>query len=151
MVFEIRNVNLEDGALLAPLIAELGYPTSPERLAGRLATIQERRDFATLLAESNGVIAGVICVTLVPSLYRDGLQGAIVALVVSSAFRGRGLGKLLVERGECWLAENGAQRLTINPSTHRQDAQRLYTRLGYEATGTRFTKALPGAMRDDAT
>ena len=142
MEIEIRSACSGDEVGLAPLMAELGYPTSPDALAVRLAVILGREDFSTFVAEMDGTIAGMICVTTAPSLYRDGLQGAIVALVVSSAFRGRGLARVLIERGESWLAENGAQRATVNPSTHRSDAHRLYTRHGYEATGTRFTKTL---------
>ena len=143
MNIEVRPACLGDKIMLTPLMAELGYPTSPDELAVRLATILAREDFATFVAEVDGTIAGMICVTLAPSLYRDGLQGAIVALIVSPAFRGHGLAALLVERGEHWLASNGARRAAVNPSTHRGDAHRLYARLGYEATGTRFTKTLP--------
>lgn len=142
MDIEVRPAHLSDEVGLAPLMAELGYPTSPTELAVRLATILGREDFATFVAEVDGTAAGMICVTAAPSLYRDGLQGAIVVLVVSSAFRGRGLASALIERGESWLANSGARRATVNPSVHRGDAHRLYIRHGYEATGTRFTKTL---------
>jgi ribosomal protein S18 acetylase RimI-like enzyme len=138
----IRPVRIEDVTELAPVMAELGYPTDVDSLASRVAIIVGRPDFATFVAEANGVVAGMITVTLAPSIYRDGLQGAIVALVVSASHRGRGLAGRLVEKGERWLVDNGALRATVNPSNHRIDAHALYRRLGYDATGTRFTKLL---------
>ncbi len=123
-------------------MGELGYPSTAEDLARRMAAILPREDFATLVAEADGEVAGLICVTVVPSLYRTDPPGAITALVVSSAFRGRGVARLLIDAGERWLRDRGVRYATVNPSTHRTDAHHLYTRLGYAATGTRFSKAL---------
>jgi GNAT superfamily N-acetyltransferase len=123
-------------------MAELGYPTAPEEMAARLEVLERRVDFATFVAEADGTVAGMIGVTVSPSLYRSDLLGAIVALVVSSEFRGRGIAARLVDQGEQWLRDAGARRATVNPSAHREDAHRLYARLGYEATGVRFSKAL---------
>jgi GNAT superfamily N-acetyltransferase len=139
---DIRPATAADAPALAPLMAELGYPTTPEEMAARLEILQGRADFATLVAEVDGAIAGMVGVTVSPSLYRSDLLGAIVALVVSSGFRGRGIAARLVDRGEQWLRDAGAPRATVNPSTHREDAHRLYARLGYEATGVRFSKPL---------
>ncbi len=139
---DIRHAAAADAPALAHLMAELGYPTTPEEMAARLGVLRGRADFATFVAEADGAVAGMVGVTVSPSLYRSDLLGAIVALVVSSEFRGRGIAARLVERGEEWLRDVGAQRATVNPSTHRQDAHRLYARLGYEPTGVRFSKAL---------
>ncbi|MGK9231487.1 GNAT family N-acetyltransferase [Inquilinus limosus] len=139
---DVRHATAADAAALAHLMAELGYPTSPEEMAARMEAIRGRADHATFVAEEGGVVAGMVGVTVSPSLYRSDLLGAIVALVVSSEFRGRGIAALLVDRGEQWLRHRGAKRATVNPSTHRQDAHRLYARLGYEHTGLRFSKAL---------
>lgn len=139
---DIRPATAADAAALAPLMAELGYPTAPDEMAARLEVLHTRADFATFVAEAGGAVAGMVGVTVSPSLYRSDLLGAIIALVVSSEFRGRGIAARLVERGEQWLRDAGARRATVNPSTHREDAHRLYARLGYEATGVRFSKAL---------
>jgi GNAT superfamily N-acetyltransferase len=139
---DIRHASAADLPALAHLMTELGYPTSIDEMAARMDAIRDRKDFATFVAEADGDIAGMICVTVTPALYRDGLGGAIVALVVSSAFRGRGVAPLLVARGEGWLIDNGADRATVNPSIAREDAHRLYSRLGYAHSGLRFTKAL---------
>ena len=139
---EVRHATAADSSALAYLMTELGYPTSTEEMATRMEAIRDRPDYATFVADANGVIAGMVGVSVSPSFYRSDLHGAIVALVVSSEFRGCGIGALLVDRGEQWLRETGAKRATVNPSAHREDAHRLYTRLGYEHTGLRFSKML---------
>lgn len=142
---DLRHASAADFPALADLMTELGYPTSIDEIGVRMEAIRERKDFATFVAEADGRVAGMICVTVTPALYRSGLGGAIVALVVSSAFRGRGVAPLLVEHGERWLIDSGADRATVNPSIAREDAHRLYSRLGYAHTGMRFTKALDRA------
>lgn len=139
---EIRHPTPDDVSFLAQLMTELGYPTSIEDMAARMTAVGERTDHAVFVAVEDAVVAGMVAVSTSPSLYRNDLQGAIVALVVSSRFRGRGIGSLLVERGEGWLRANGVGYVTVKPSRHREDAHRLYTRLGYEHSGLRFSKNL---------
>lgn len=138
----IRLALPDDIAALALLIGELGYPTSTEEMATRMAAVVGRSDIATFVAEEDGVVAGMITVSVTPSLYRSDLLGAITVLVVSSAFRGRGIAPLLIQSGEAWLRQQGAGRSAVHPSIARADAHRLYERLGYENTGSRLTKAL---------
>ena len=141
---DVRTPTAADLPALALLMAELGYPTSVAEFERRMAIIADRADFATFVAELDGLVAGMIAVSVSPSLLRSEPNGAIVALVVSSAFRGRGIAPALIERGEAWLREQGASRATVNPSIHREPAHRMYNRLGYEHTGLRLTKVLEG-------
>ncbi|MFE0018893.1 GNAT family N-acetyltransferase [Mesorhizobium sp. NPDC059054] len=123
-------------------MTELGYPTSSDEMAARIAAVANRADHAMFVAVEDGAVAGMVAVSTSPSLYRSDPQGAIVALVVSSRFRGCGVGALLVGCGETWLRDNGVSYVTVKPSKHREDAHRLYARLGYEHTGLRFSKSL---------
>lgn len=144
---QVRQATAADLSALVHLMSELGYPTSLEQMAVRMEAIRGRTDYAAFVAEAGGVIAGMVGVSVSPSFFRSDPDGAIVALVVSSAFRGRGIGAMLVERGEQWLRECGVRRVTVKPSTHRENAHRLYTRLGYEHTGLRFSKNIDGASQ----
>jgi predicted N-acetyltransferase YhbS len=53
-----------------------------------------------LVAERQGQVVGVIAVAAIPYLEREGRWGRIVALVVSSACRGQGIGRRLVDAAE---------------------------------------------------
>ena len=139
---DVRPSRAADFPALAQLMTELGYPTSTAEMEARMAVIDAHPDFATFVAELDGLVAGMISVFVSPSLLRSEPNGAIVALVVSAAFRGRSIAPALIVRGETWLREHGANRATVNPSIHREPAHRLYNRLGYEHTGLRLTKVL---------
>jgi GNAT superfamily N-acetyltransferase len=138
----IRPATSADVVALAHLMAELGYPGSAEDMATRLQAIEGRTDYAAAVAVADGGLAGMVGMMVTPSLYADAPDGAISALVVSSDFRGRGIGGLLVAHAEQWLVQAGAKRASIKPSLHREDAHRLYRRCGYQHTGMRFTKEL---------
>jgi GNAT superfamily N-acetyltransferase len=138
----LRTATLSDVEELARLMAELGYPATSEDMATRFERVNDRNDYATFVADEDGAIAGMIGLYVSPTLYRDDLDGAIVALVVSSDFRGRGIAGLLIDHGERWLYERGARLVSVKPSARREDAHRLYERCGYEHTGLRFTKVL---------
>lgn len=139
---ETRRAVPGDAPCLAHLMTELGYPTSIDEMAARMAALTGRADHAVFVMVHEAVAAGMVAVSASPSLFSNDPQGAIIALVVSSRFRGRGIGALLVERGEKWFRENGIGYVTVKPSRHREDAHRLYARLGYEHSGLRFSKSL---------
>lgn len=139
---KVRMATLSDAEELASLMAELGYPTTSDRMTARLERLSGREDHAIFVADEDGAVAGMIGLSVSPTLYRDDLDGAIVALVVSSNFRGRGIAGLLVAHGERWLYDRGARLATVKPNSRREDAHRLYKRCGYEHTGLRFTKVL---------
>lgn len=138
----IRPAHEGDVAALAGLMSELGYPATPGDMAARLALIAARPDIATFVAELDGTVAGMIGVSVSPSLYRADMAGAITALVVSPDFRGHGIAPALVRAGEGWLRDHGCEKASVQPSSSRTGAHRLYERLGYVHTGLRFTKAL---------
>ncbi|MBN7804836.1 GNAT family N-acetyltransferase [Agrobacterium rosae] len=129
---------------LALLMGELGYPTSLDEMTFRMSALAKLDNYEAFVAVEAESVAGMIGLSITPSFYRSDLAGAIVALVVSPHFRGRGVAALLVACGERWFAERGVDRVSVNPSNHRTSAHRVYNRLGYEQTGLRFTKTLKG-------
>lgn len=141
---KVRTATPLDVEELARLMAELGYPTTSEKMAARLERVTDRKDYATFVADEDNAIAGMIGLSVSSTLYRDDLDGAITALVVSPDFRGRGIAGLLIDHGERWLYDRGARLASVKPSVRREDAHRLYKRCGYEHTGLRFTKVLEG-------
>lgn len=141
-VMLVRAAAEDDVSALGALMGELGYPTADDEMAERFAKVAGREDIGTFVAELDGAIAGMIGVSVMPTLYRTGLAGAITALVVDPDYRGRGIAPALVEAGEAWLRMHGADRVSVMPSKARIGAHRLYERVGYAHTGSRFTKAL---------
>jgi ribosomal protein S18 acetylase RimI-like enzyme len=56
--------------------------------------------------------------------------GFIYDIFVKEEFRGKGIGKMLVEKAENYCREKGYSRLSLMVSTSNQRAINLYTRMG---------------------
>jgi GNAT superfamily N-acetyltransferase len=141
----IRNVILDDAEPVGRLITELGYPTTTIEMADRLTAILSDPSYVTFVAVQDTNVIGVAGATL--SLYyeKDGVYSRLAVLAVSSAARGLGIGRQLVEAVERWSASKGAREVFVNSGFHRGDAHGFYERCGYSRTGFRFVKLLDGA------
>jgi GNAT superfamily N-acetyltransferase len=94
-----------------------------------------------VVAESSGEVVGVAGVCVDHGVELDA-YGRITALAVDAKWRGRGVGKLLVQHVERWCREHGADRVTVTSGHHRPESHKFYKAIGYEATGLRFLKRL---------
>jgi GNAT superfamily N-acetyltransferase len=138
----IREARPADSPDIARLITQLGYPSTEEDIAQRLAVLTRLPEHVTFVAELDGQIVGLTGVYLDYALEISGSYGRLMGLVVEEHFRGRGIGRRLLERIEGWLRVRGASRITLSSGKQRVDAHRFYRNLGYEETGLRFAKKL---------
>ena len=60
-----------------------------------------------------------------------GVPTAEFGVSVLERFRGRGIGRALIEHLEAWAAAHGAERMILNVSEANEGAIRLYHELGY--------------------
>lgn len=139
----IRPVILSDAQMLAPLMEQLGYPTTASEMEQRLKNILPQNNYHALVAICDGQAVGMIGLCVRWGYQANSLLGEIIALVVAQEYRSRGVGARLVAEGERWLREHGANRITVSSGNRRPDAHRFYERLGYQATGVRFVKTMP--------
>jgi GNAT superfamily N-acetyltransferase len=146
----VRHPEPDDATQVAALLAELGYPDNQvadvqRRLALWAGEIASR----ALVAEHHGQLVGIVAVTAIPYLERDGRWGRIVALVVSSACRGQGIGRQLVQAAETAASELGCVAMEVTSARRRTDSHPFYQNLGYQDWGDRSARYLkdlgPGA------
>ncbi|MFC0109052.1 GNAT family N-acetyltransferase [Kibdelosporangium aridum] len=129
----VRPANGADAPRISALLAELGYPgNNPDSVHKRLEIWTNHPRSTVLVAERDGLVAGVIAVTAMPVLERDGWQGRIVALVTAQSARGNGIGRELTEAAEHFARENGCGRMEVTSSNHRDAAHAFYRTLGYD-------------------
>jgi ribosomal protein S18 acetylase RimI-like enzyme len=95
-----------------------------------------------LVAERNGQVVGIIAVTAIPYLEREGRRGRIVALVVSSACRGQGIGRRLVDAAEKAAGELDCITIEVTSARSRTESHPFYRNLGYEDCGDRSARYL---------
>jgi GNAT superfamily N-acetyltransferase len=66
----------------------------------------------------------------------------LIALIVSKAERGKGIGRTLVAAVESEARARCCGGIVLGSGAWRPDAHIFYRRLGYEETGARFKKRL---------
>jgi len=109
-----------------------------------IALADEQTGF--FVAEDNGELAGNVHVIvrdtpLVPVL-KPRRFAHIDEIVVKAAYRGRGVGHLLMEQAEAWARANGATAIELGVYEFNREAQDFYRGLGYTTFSRRMSKLL---------
>jgi len=68
----------------------------------------------------------------------------IMCVYVEAGFRGKGIGRKLMELGEKWAGERGLIDIILNVSNENDAAIRLYESMEYEIETRRYIKKLDG-------
>jgi len=141
---EIRKAASEDIKELASLMGELGYPTTLEQMKVRFHNIEGASDHYTLVAGYKGRIVGMIGFHTGFLYSEDGIYVRIIALVVDSSVRSKGIGKLLLAEAENYARKLGANGIVLNSGnrSEREHAHQFYKNMGYSAKSTGFVKSL---------
>ena len=70
--------------------------------------------------------------TLIVDIVKDIKIYHIDYVCVDSLYRGRGIGKLMMEYASSFAKDNGVSRLELTSSKKREAAHKLYLSLGFE-------------------
>lgn len=96
-----------------------------------------------IVAEASGGIVGTLQLDLIPGLSRHGmLRAQIEAVRVSASFRGRGLGRQMIEWAIAEARRAGCGLVQLTSDKRRSDAIRFYQSLGFEASHEGFKLSL---------
>ena len=135
----VRAATAGDVDAIARLLAQLGYPATPDRVAPRLERLRAAGD-ELLVAEVQGTVVGLANLHVSPSLEYDAPAGKLGALVVDERHRRAEVGRALVAAVEARARERGCALLFLTTAERRSDAHAFYERLGFERTGRRYAK-----------
>jgi ribosomal protein S18 acetylase RimI-like enzyme len=69
-------------------------------------------------------------------------HGYIYGIFVKEEFRGKGIGKILLEKAESYCLEKGYSRIRLMVSVSNETATSLYARMGFKAEQVHMGKAL---------
>ena len=137
----IREVTIEDAFAICNIsCADLGYDCSCEFVSTRISNLDKGRE-KVFVAEVNGIVAGYIHAEKYQTLYFEPMIN-ILGLAVSSEFRRRGIGRMLLKRAERWATEVGIHKIRLNSGASRKEAHSFYRAMGYsnEKGQIRFIK-----------
>ncbi len=143
-VVKIRPADDRDIAALARLAGELGYPSTPEQVRERFSKFKESPHQATFVAVADGgEVIGWVQLAEARSIESEP-RADITGLVVDANYRGGGVGRQLVARGEEWAGQRGLAMIGVRSNIIRERTHVFYERLGYTVTKTQkaFRKAL---------
>lgn len=133
----IRTARAEDAARLAQLSHQLGYPSDEEQLRLRLARILGATLHSAWVVEhtheDESLVVGWMHAFIDLRLESDA-RAEIGGLVVDEAWRGRGVGGMLVEKATNWARQRGVDAVRVRSNVKREDAHRFYVERGYEET-----------------
>ncbi len=121
---------------LLEALARLLPQLSPHARAPTHADLAEIVSTQTLLVARDA--AGRVVGTLTLALYRipTGLKAVIEDVVVDESARGQGVGEALAREAVEQARQAGADRIALTSQPHREAANRLYRRLGFERRET---------------
>lgn len=137
----IREATIEDAFAICNIsCADLGYDCSCEFVSTRISNLDKGREKA-FVAEVNGIVAGYIHAEKYQTLYFEPMIN-ILGLAVSSEFRRRGIGRMLLKRAERWANEVGIHKIRLNSGASRKETHSFYRAMGYnnEKGQIRFIK-----------
>jgi GNAT superfamily N-acetyltransferase len=138
----VRSASPADAFMIAPLLEQLGYTTSPDDVPRRIAGVHNGGGIVLVALDDKDRVVGVASATSYSTLHVDGGVAYITALVTDAKSRGRGVGRALVGAIERWARDRGAARLSVTSAERRSDAHAFYPACGFPYTGRRFSKNL---------
>ena len=137
----IREATIEDAFAICNIsCADLGYDCCCEFVSTRISNLDKGRE-KVFVAEVNGIVSGYIHAEKYQTLYFEPMIN-ILGLAVSSEFRRRGIGRMLLKRAEHWANEVGIHKIRLNSGASRKEAHSFYRAMGYsnEKGQIRFIK-----------
>jgi ribosomal protein S18 acetylase RimI-like enzyme len=135
-VTEVHEIDLDVVSAFARLVPQLSS-SAPPPTADELAEVVASPATTIFLArDDDGVIVGAL--TLVVFRIPTGMRAIVEDVVVDASVRGRGLrtGEALTGAALVKAREAGCRTVDLTSRPSREDANRLYVRLGFEPRAT---------------
>lgn len=131
---KIQSIMKEDLSELADLYRQLaGVHTNLEKMNATYQDMLAKPEYILLGAKLDGKLVGsfmgIICNELVGECNPFMV---IENVIVSTEYRGRGIGRRLMECMESIARERGCYYIMFVSSMHRQEAHKFYESLGYQ-------------------
>lgn len=125
----IRRAMIADAKEIARLCLQLGNQIRVEQVEDRLEKINQEKDSILFLYEMDNTICGWVHVfgkCIIQLEYAE-----IGGLVVDTEYRGKGIGKYLMQKAQVWALEKGYSEVRLRSGGHRKEAHAFYKSIGY--------------------
>lgn len=142
-VISIRPMTTGDVPAAQGLLSQLGYPLDPQEVRRRYAAVMEAEGHVVMVAEHARRVVALCHCYVRPALDKPP-EVVVQALVVDTAARGTGVGKILMTAAETWARDRGHASVALTSNVVRSEAHAFYETIGYRraATSHLFRKTL---------
>ena len=136
MEAKIRAGRISDFDILIQLVEEYYQYDSLEFDANRIGSalrklLQDENLGCAWVVEQGAEVAGYLLLTYNYDLEFGGHEGIITDLFLREKFRGRGTGRLMIERVEAHCRANGISTVELQVEIENKPAQSFYYKLGF--------------------
>ena len=131
----VRPMAEADIAAGRMLLGQLGYDLTPTETRRRFASIASTAGHVILVADCEARPVGLVHLYVRPALDKPP-EVVVQAIVVDAAYRGRGIGKILMSAAESWASERGYNSVALYSNVSRSGAHSFYQTLGYQLIAT---------------
>lgn len=124
----LRAARVDDAPILAELSDQLGYPTTAQQTAQRVAALPASE--RVLVASFDDVVRGWVqvgCNHSIESVPHAEIRG----LIIDQRWRGRGLGQALVAAAAHWARREGFTELRVRSKMERAATHAFYRARGF--------------------
>lgn len=139
-MINIRAAEVSDAVTIANLLEQLGYIASSSLVAHKITLLAGNPSDLVLVAEDDGIVAGVISLHVTELFHAAGRIGRITSLVIASDKRGEGMGKSLIQAADAFFIAAGCVRSEVTSGNQRSEAHAFYQSNGYLPDERRFLK-----------
>ena len=130
MKITLREMTVKDAPAVNLLSKQLGYPLSEDQTLQNIMAVLKSNDHTAFVAEYENRIVGWIgasqdiMIEVMPHCEINGL-------VIDERNRGRGIGKLLIDKVKQWAKEKGNDKIGLHCNIKRVEAHSFYQHLGF--------------------
>jgi GNAT superfamily N-acetyltransferase len=133
MNLQVRPMLLEDAGRISELAEQLGYPSSSGQTQHRIKEVLQAADHCAFIAIADGYAVGWIHAFKTFSIESDPFI-QIAGLVVDENYRGKGVGKQLVEKVKEWALSKNFYEIRVRSNSKRLESHLFYPALGFVET-----------------
>jgi ribosomal protein S18 acetylase RimI-like enzyme len=119
-------------------------PGTPAGYASFMSAQLEDTDKAVLVAEDDGSVIGYAYAAIEGYDYMAlrGPAGVLHDIIVNPEYRGRGVGRLLLDATLEFFRSRGVPRVVLSTAERNEAAQRLFASMGFRRTMIEMTREL---------
>ncbi|MBO9674494.1 MAG: GNAT family N-acetyltransferase [Sphingobacteriaceae bacterium] len=128
---QIREISEQDAESVAALSTQLGYESNIKETSARIKHINNSNENCAFVAVADNKVVGWIHGFYTLRIEADPFV-EIGGLIIDAQFRGRQIGKQLIEHVKLWAKMHEVKKLMVRCNTKRTESHKFYETVGFK-------------------